>query len=273
MKNEKNRTTTNKKVVTAWIWDGVLISIILLLLTAGIVLTVLSKESLNNIAISCGTGLISSSIVSLIIEIIHMSSVVSRKKGLKKIFYNNLKKFISEFLYYSSFFLKQDNLHTIEMLNCQSKKYLKIAREYSNLSDDDKDRIKTDLDFFVTKRLNFKLILSCINNSMYESALHDIIDTNTLQCLEGIMYDYYRITDAICDTRTIGLAPYIYSCLLSSVGHLIEEDHNLDMYKYIRFYGTKEEGTPGVYTNKKKWNELSEQDKRFLTSGLIEISV
>lgn len=246
-------------------WNTLLLTVILLIMVVGFVLIARSGDSSNNIALGCGTGLVSSGIVSLIVELIHLISAFSINKNLRNLFYNNIKKFISEFLYYASFLLDKESLNTIDMLKYQSEQYKNKAKTFDNLSPQKQKKILDDVHFLVKQRRNFKLFLSNINNTMYESAIHGIIDINTEKYLENIIYDYNWIVESFNEGRFYDNIPDIYGFLLKSVCLLIENDKNLNMFKHICFYSVEEsKGIPG-FIKEQDYKKLSEQDKRYLS--------
>ena len=142
-----------KKVLN---WNVFLICVILLIMAAGIILIVKSGNSSNDIALGCGTGLISSGIVSLIIELIHITSTMTTNKNLRTLFYSNIKQFISEFLYYASFYLDKGNLTTLEMLEYESKLYKINTENFAKLSQKKQDKLLSDIHFLVKQRRKMK---------------------------------------------------------------------------------------------------------------------
>ncbi len=135
--------------------NGCLIILNIIILALGIFFIIKANDTLNNVYISIGTGLLTSGIVSLFVEIIHIVSNINRKKNLKQLFYVDVKKFIAEFLFYSSFLLDKPNLKTIEMLKYQSKQYNEKVRKFHRYSNQTRYKIMDDINFLVNQRKNF----------------------------------------------------------------------------------------------------------------------
>lgn len=255
-----------KKVLN---WNVFLICVILLIMAAGIILIVKSGNSSNDIALGCGTGLISSGIVSLIIEIIHITSTMTTNKNLRTLFYSNIKQFISEFLYYASFYLDKENLTTLEMLDYESKLYKINPKKFIKLSQKKQDKLLGDIHFLIKQRRNFKLFFEQIDVRMYESVIHGIIDIGTEKLIEYMIYDYNWIVRSFNDGKSLDVIPEAYSNLLKSVSDLIEKDKNLSMFNLIKFYSVKENKNIAGHIKEKDFKKLKKQDQTYLSQFSI----
>lgn len=251
-------------------WNVFLISVILLIMATGIVLIVKSGDSSNNIALGCGTGLISSGIVSLIVELIHITSTMTTNKRLRALFYNNIKQFISEFLYYASFYLDKSNLTTLEMLDYESKYYKIKPEKFIKLSQKKQDKLLSDIHFLVKQRRNFKLFFEQIDIRMYESVIHGVIDIETEKRIEYLIYDYNWIVNSFNDGKSLDVIPEAYSNLLKSVSDLIEKDKQLSMFNIIKFYSVKENKKIAGHIKEKDFKKLSKQDQTYLYQFSID---
>ena len=84
---------------------------------------------------------------------------------------SDVKKFVAEFLYYSSFLLDKSNLKTIEMLEYQSEQYKEKFKKFTRFSYEKQIKIMDDVHFLVKQRKNFKFFLNNINNRMRSAPL------------------------------------------------------------------------------------------------------
>lgn len=253
-----------EKLKTLLNWNSFLLLIIFLLMIAGFVLIVISGETSNNIALGCGSGLISSGIVSSIIEITHIISIYTQNKKLKDDFYYKVKNFISVFLYYASFCLEKEQHSPIEMLEYQSKHYKDTSSSFNKLPLSQQTLLFNEIRFKTESRRIFKLYLSQINNYLYESVIHGIITPENKDLLEYIIHDYNNIIEDFNENASYSEIADSYVYLLNSVALLIEKDENLKMFKLISFH--KKNSSTLIYGRIKKedYKYLSKQDMTIL---------
>ncbi len=244
--------------------NNCLIILNIFILGLGIFFIIKANDSLNSVYISVGTGLLTSGIVSLLVEIIHIISSHNTKQNLKALFYSDVKKFVAEFLYYSSFLLDKSNLKTIEMLEYQSEQYKEKFKKFTKFSYEKQIKIMDDVHFLVKQRKNFKFFLNNINNRLYASAINGIIDLEIEKLLENIIYDYNWIIEIFNDNRITEAIPDTYHFLLNSVKTLIEKDENLSFFKFIEYYSIKENSKDAGFVKKEYLKKVNKKDLSYL---------
>lgn len=261
---ETNKYKITKKLKCIFSLNNCLIILNIFILGLGTFFIIQANDSLNSIYVSIGTGLLTSGIVSLLVEIIHIISSHNTKQNLKALFYSDVKKFIAEFLYYSSFLLDKSNLKTIEMLEYQSEQYKSKYRKFNRLTREKQIKIMDDVHYLVKQRKNFKFFLNNINNRLYASAINGIIDIEIEKLLENIIYDYNWIVEIFNDNRITEAVPDTYHFLLNSVKVLIEKDNNLSFFKFIEYYSIKENSKDAGFVKKEYLKKIDKKDLSYL---------